>query len=83
MQKKNEIKIKSEEVIHQLNENFTKVSIKRKVFSKKDNKNPSFEVVIAYKGRLYFRHTKDGKINILVIGTKKTQHKDLMYIDKL
>ncbi len=78
-----EAKIKCEEVIHHLNEDFTKVSIKRKVFSKKDNKTPSFEVLIAYKGRLYFRHTKDGKINILAIGTKTTQHKDLVYIDKL
>ncbi len=77
-----DMKIKGEEVIHQLNENSEIVQIKRKVFSKK-SKETVYEVIFAYKGRLYFQRTKDKHIEVLVIGTKNTQTKDLEFINSL
>jgi len=52
-----EMKIKAEEVVHQLNADAALVSIKRKVFGKK-NSATIFEVIFGYKGRLYFRNIK-------------------------
>lgn len=77
-----DMKIKAEEIIHKLNDNPSVVQIKRKVFGKKNRKTVQ-EVIFAYKGRLYFHADKDQKINILTIGTKNTQQKDLEYIDSL
>jgi type IV secretory pathway VirD2 relaxase len=77
-----DMKIKSEEVIHRLNENSTAVKIKRKVFGKKGRETVR-EVIFAYNGRLYFRKIKDCKIEILAIGTKNTQTKDLEFLDNL
>lgn len=77
-----DMKIKSEEVIHRLNENSTAVKIKRKVFGKKGRETVR-EVIFAYNGRLYFRKIKDSKIEILAIGTKNTQTKDLEFLDNL
>ncbi len=77
-----DIKIKSEETIHQLNEDSSVISIKRKVFAKKSKKTV-FEVIFAYSGRLYFSKTKDNKIDLLSIGTKNTQNKDLEFLDNL
>jgi hypothetical protein len=77
-----DMKIKSEEIIHKLNENPKLVPIKRKVFNKKGNATVQ-EVIFAYNGRLYFRPTKNGQIEILTIGTKNTQVKDLEYLDKV
>ncbi|MDL1969066.1 MAG: hypothetical protein LWW97_11155 [Deltaproteobacteria bacterium] len=74
-----DMKIKVEEIIHQLNENPQLVSIKRKVFGKK-GRETVLEVIFAYKGRLYYRKTKDNKIEVLVIGTKNTQAKDLEFL---
>jgi hypothetical protein len=76
------LKIKAEEVIHQLNEDPKQVHIKRKVFGKK-NRETVFEVIFAYKGRLYFRNISGGRVEVLVIGTKLTQTKDLTFLDKL
>ena len=76
-----DMKIKVEEIIHQLNENPKLVSIKRKVFGKKGHETV-LEVIFAYKGRLYYRKTKDSKIEVLVIGTKNTQTKDLEFLGK-
>jgi hypothetical protein len=78
-----DLKIKAEEMIHLLNESPEKAVIKRKVFSGKKNRNPSFEVIFGYSGRLYFSRSKDNKIEILTIGTKKTQHKDLDYLQNV
>ena len=64
------MKIKGEEIVRQLNDQPDLVTIKRKVFGKK-GRQTVFETVFAYKGRLYFRKTKDGRIEILSIGTKK------------
>ncbi|RJP77123.1 MAG: hypothetical protein C4522_16070 [Desulfobacteraceae bacterium] len=77
-----DMKIKCEEVIHQLNENPEQIHIKRKVFSKKSNETV-LEILFAYKGRLYFRRLSDQRVEILTIGTKNTQLKDLEFIDSL
>ena len=76
------LKIKAEEIIHQLNEDSKKVHIKRKVFGKK-NRETVFEVIFAYKGRLYFRNIAGGRVEVVVIGTKLTQNKDLAFLEKL
>jgi len=75
-----DMKIKSEEIIHKLNENPKLVPIKRKVFSKKSRATVQ-EVIFAYNGRLYFRATKNSQIEILTIGTKNTQIRDLEFLD--
>ena len=77
-----DMKIKAEEVIHQLNQDPDQVPIKRKVFGKK-NRETSFEVMFAYNGRLYFRTRKGSKVEVLAIGTKNTQNKDLKFLDNL
>ena len=77
-----DLKIKSEEIIHQLNENPQLVSIKRKVFGRK-NMEKILEVIFAYKGRLYFRKQKNNKIEILTIGTKNTQTKNLEFLSSV
>jgi len=77
-----EMSLKAEELIHQLNEDPSLVPVKRKVFSKK-GKTTSFEVVFAYNGRLYFRKSKENRIEVLTIGTKNTQSRDLSYINSL
>ena len=77
-----DMKIKGEEVIHQINENSENVQIKRKVFSKR-GRETILEVIFAYKGRLYFRQSKLKGVEILSIGTKNSQMKDLEFLDKL
>jgi len=77
-----ELKIKGEEVIHQLNDDPDLVAIKRKVFTKKGHQSV-LEVVFAYKGRLYFSKTKENRIEILMIGDKNSQNKDLEFINNL
>jgi predicted nucleic acid-binding Zn-ribbon protein len=76
------MQIKAEEIIHQLDAQADQVPIKRKLFRGK-GKETVFEIVFAYKGRLYFRRTKSRKVDILVIGTKNSQEKDLVYLDRL
>jgi chromosome segregation ATPase len=77
-----ELKIKAEEIIHQLNHDPKIVTIKRKVFGKK-NRETVLEVLFAYKGRLYFRNTHQNRVEVLVIGTKHTQSKDLSFLNSL
>jgi len=77
-----EMSLKAEEVINQLDTNSLNVPVKRKVFSKK-GKTTSFEVVFAYNGRLYFHKLKNNRIEILTIGSKNTQQKDMAFIDNL
>ena len=77
-----DIKIKSEEVIYQLNENPDQVVIKRKVFlGKRDNKS-IMEVIFGYKGRLYFQKTSTATIEVLAIGDKNTQARELEFLTK-
>ncbi len=75
--------IKAEELIHQIDRNIDKVVIKRKVFSGKKHRTACFEVLFAYNGRLYFRNNNNNKTDILVIGTKNTQSKDMEFLHHL
>lgn len=77
-----ELQIKAEEVIHQLNDDPKLVPVKRKVFGKK-NRETVFEVIFAYKGRLYYRTLPGNRIEVVVIGTKLSQTRDLAFLDKL
>ncbi len=77
-----EMKIKAEEAVHLLNHDPKQVQIKRKVFGKK-NRETVFEIIFAYKGRLYFRNVSGNRIEVLAIGTKLTQTKDLTFLDSL
>ncbi|PID78177.1 MAG: hypothetical protein CSB21_01750 [Deltaproteobacteria bacterium] len=78
-----ELQLKAEELIKLLDESPDKVIIKRKVFSGKKNKNTSFEVIFAYSGRLYFKRNKENTIEILTIGTKNSQKKDMEYLHNI
>ena len=73
--------LKAEELIHLLNADSDTVSIKRKVFSKK-GKITAFEVSFSYNGRLYFRKNGQQRIEVLAVGTKNTQARDLAYLDR-
>jgi hypothetical protein len=77
-----ELQIKAEEVVHQLNDNPDNVVVKRKVFAGKKHKAASFEVLFSYNGRLYFRQAEDHRIEILVIGTKNSQDKDMEFLHR-
>jgi hypothetical protein len=76
------LQIKAEEIIHQLNQNPEVVDVKRKVFRGK-GKETVFEVVFAYKGRLYFRRNRARRVDVLAVGTKNRQARDLDYLDRV
>jgi predicted RNase H-like nuclease (RuvC/YqgF family) len=77
-----DVKLKCEEIVHLLNSDPDKVIIKRKVFGKK-NRETVFEVIFSYNGRLYFRKLKEGAIEVLAVGTKNSQERELEFLDKL
>ncbi len=77
-----DLQLRSEELIHTMNEDSSKLLVKRKVFSKK-GATPSFECEFGYRGRIYWRPGTGSKTQILTIGTKNTQAKDLAYIETL
>jgi len=77
-----DLQLRAEELIHNMNEDSTRLTVKRKVFSKK-GALPTFESEFAYRGRLYWKREADGKTQILAIGTKNTQAKDLAYLESL
>ncbi len=77
-----DLKIKAEEIIYMLNQDPSLVSVKRKVFGGKKAEKV-LEVTFAYKGRLYYRRIKGNRIEILAIGTKNTQPKELEFLSKL
>ncbi|MFP3999117.1 MAG: hypothetical protein ACLFUN_04675 [Desulfobacterales bacterium] len=74
--------LKAEEIICQLNLEPSKVTVKRKVFHKR-GRNTVFEVVFSYNGRLYFSKTPANYILVLAVGTKNTQSRDLAHLDRL
>ena len=74
-----DLKLKAEEIIHQLNEDAGLVTVKRKVFGGKGQKTV-LEVIFGYKGRLYFRNNEDRRVEILAIGTKNTQARELEFL---
>jgi flagellar motility protein MotE (MotC chaperone) len=76
-----DLKIKAEEIIHQLDQNQELVTVKRKVFGKK-NRKTVLEVVFGYKGRLYFMNM-GSNVEVMAIGTKNTQGRELEFLDKL
>jgi hypothetical protein len=77
-----DMRIKAEELIHRLNDEPDQVPIKRKVFGKK-GRETVLEVLFSYNGRLYFRRLTNQLVEILIVGTKNTQLKDLEYIDNI
>ncbi len=77
-----ELQLKAEEIMLQLHDDPKQVPIKRKVFGKK-NRETVFEVLFSYKGRLYYRNTHEQKLEVVSIGTKHTQGKDLTFLDQL
>ena len=77
-----EMKIKGEEVIHRLNEAPDQVPVKRKVFSGK-GRETVLEVLFSYNGRLYFRRNREQRVEVLSVGNKNTQSRDLEFIDKI
>jgi len=77
-----EFQLKAEEFIHNINEDESRLSVKRKVFAGK-GALPVFECEFAYRGRIYWKKTADGRTQILGIGTKNTQAKDLAYVKSL
>jgi hypothetical protein len=77
-----DMQIKAEEMIHKMDIDSNLVKVKRKILLKK-NPEAVFEIPFSYNGRIYFSKGKDGKVNILSIGTKNTQEKDLAFIDSI
>jgi len=77
-----DLQLKAEETIHALNEDCGKVPVKRKVFLRKAALNV-VESEFAYQGRMYWKRGANGKVEILVIGTKNTQGKDLAHLETL
>lgn len=77
-----DMSLKAEEVMSLLNTDPSLVPVKRKVFSKKGKSN-ALETAFAYNGRLYFRKNSDGRVEVLTVGTKNSQSRDLAYLDSI
>ena len=77
-----DVQIKAEEAIHQLNQDPAKVSVRRKVFGK-GGKMPILEGEFSYSGRIYFQKTSSDGTKVLAIGTKNSQEKDLKYLESV
>ena len=75
-----EFQLKAEAIIHQLNEDETSISVKRKVFGKGGKLNV-LETDFSYSGRIYFQKDSQSKCRIMAIGTKNTQERDLTYLE--
>ena len=76
-----EMQLKAEEMIHTLDQDHNQIKTS-KVFSGK-NTITTLKSEFAYKGRIYWKVDPYGKPQILNIGTKNTQQKDLAYLEKL
>ena len=74
------LQLRAEELIHNMNEDSSKLTVKRKLFSKKGS-NPTFECEFGYKGRIYWRPGPSTKTQVLIIGTKNSQTRDLSYLE--
>ncbi len=77
-----DLQIKAEEIVFQLDTDPDSVTIKRKVFSGKKHKTTCFEVLFAYNGRLYFSKHPN-RTEVVLIGTKNTQPRDMEYLQSL
>jgi hypothetical protein len=76
-----DLKLRCEETINLLDRDPDQVTVKRKVFSK--SRETFFEVVFAYRGRLYFRKTAGRGVEVVVIGSKNSQDRDLVFLESL
>jgi len=83
MELNDDMQIKAEELIHQLNDNVATVIVKRKVFVGKKNKTPSFEVLFGYNGRLYFGKNEASRLEVLVVGNKNSQDRDMEFLHNI
>lgn len=81
MELSEDLKLKCEEMLVQINENATSVDVKRKVFGRKGQISV-LEVVFGYKGRLYYIPKGESRSELLVVGTKNSQKKDLEYLGR-
>jgi len=77
-----EFQLKAEETIYKLNQDESAISVKRKVFGK-GGKMDFLETTFAYSGRLYYQKDSQARKNIVAIGTKNTQEKDLAYLESI
>ena len=77
-----DLQLRAEELIHNMNEDSSRLMVKRKLFSRKGGLSV-LECEFAYRGRVYWRRGADGKTHVLAIGTKNTQAKDLAYLESL
>jgi len=75
-----DLQLRAEELIHTMNDDSAGLPVKRKLFSKK-GASPTFECEFGYKGRIYWRPGSGTKTQILAIGTKNSQVKDLVYLE--
>jgi len=77
-----DMKVKAEVVVKQLDTNSKGTDIKRKVDLRK-SREKIFEAVFSYNGRLYFRNLTDKRVEIIIVGTKNSQVKDMSFLDSL
>ena len=77
-----DMQLKAEETIHALNEECGRVTVKRKVFLGKSALS-AVESEFGYRGRMYWRRGVNGKVEILLIGSKNTQGRDLALLETL
>lgn len=78
-----DLELKAEEMVHTLDQDCSLVKVKRKVFSGKGSDLPALESIFAYRGRIYWRKKEDTRIEVMAIGTKNTQNKDMAYLEGL
>ena len=77
-----DMQLKAEEIVHTLDRDPGLVKVKRKVFPKRGEVS-ALETIFSYKGRIYWRKNDSGLVEILAVGTKNTQARDLSYLESL
>jgi predicted RNase H-like nuclease (RuvC/YqgF family) len=77
-----DLQMRAEEVILRLNQDDSQISVRRKVFAKKGKMNV-LELDFSYSGRIYLRKNAGPKTEIVVIGTKNSQKKDLAFLETM
>lgn len=75
-----ELQLKGEEILQQLNMS-EDLGVKRKITGRR-LRQPIFEIPFGYRGRLYFTK-KEARTEVLAIGDKNSQSKDLDYLETL
>lgn len=75
-----EVRLKAEEAVQLLNTDASRMPVKRNVFGK-GGKSRVLEAEFAYSGRLYFHRRNGGVVQVVAVGTKNTQNRDLAYLD--